>query len=42
MLGAITLGPTGNLQGGHHFFSILTGDIIVQRAWTELLEDVLQ
>jgi len=34
--GAINLGPTGNLQGTHRFLSLKTGELIVQRKWTEL------
>jgi hypothetical protein len=33
---AINLGPTGNIQGAHKFFSLKIGEIIVQRTWTEL------
>jgi hypothetical protein len=33
--GAINLGPS-NLQGGHKFLSLATGDIITRRKWTEL------
>ncbi len=34
--GAISLGPTGNLEGTHKFFSLKTGEIIVRRKWDEL------
>ncbi len=34
--GAINLGATGNVQGAHRFLSLVTGDIIVCRSWTEL------
>jgi hypothetical protein len=30
------LGPTGNLQGTHRFYSLKTGEIVVRRKWTEL------
>jgi hypothetical protein len=33
--GAINLGPS-NMQGGHKFLSLATGDIITRRKWTEL------
>jgi hypothetical protein len=33
---AINLGPTGNVQGTHHFLSLRTGELIVRRKWTEL------
>ncbi len=32
---AINLGPS-NMQGGHKFLSLATGDIITRRKWTEL------
>ncbi len=34
--GAINLGPTGNVQGTHKFLSLKTGEILVQRNWSEL------
>ena len=34
--GAITLGPSGNTQGGHKFYTLNTGKVVVRRAWTEL------
>jgi hypothetical protein len=34
--GAINLGPTGNVKGTHKFLSLKTGEILVQRNWTEL------
>jgi hypothetical protein len=34
--GAINLGPTGNIQGAHRFYSLATGDLMVRRKWTEL------
>ncbi len=34
--GAINLGPTGNLQGAHRFFNLLTGKVMVHRKSTEL------
>ncbi len=33
--GGINLGPS-NLNGGHKFFNLTTGEIIVRRKWTEL------
>jgi hypothetical protein len=33
--GAISLGPS-NMNGGYKFFSIVTGEILVQRKWVEL------
>ena len=35
-VGAITLGPTGNLQGGHKLLNIRTGKNITRRNWTHL------
>jgi hypothetical protein len=35
-LGAINLGPTGNIQGGHKFYNLATGEMMVQWKWTEL------
>jgi hypothetical protein len=34
--GAILLGPSGNAQGGHKFFTLTTGKVVIRRAWTEL------
>ncbi len=34
--GAICLGPSGNIQGGHKFLSLQTGNVMVRRKWTEL------
>jgi hypothetical protein len=34
--GAILLGPSGNAQGGHKFFTLTTGKVVICRAWTEL------
>jgi hypothetical protein len=34
--GAINLGPTGNIQGAHKFFSLTTGEILIRKKWTEL------
>jgi hypothetical protein len=34
--GAILLGPSGNAQGGHKFYTLNTGKVVVCRAWTEL------
>ena len=33
---AITLGPTGNLQGGYKFLNLWTGKKITRRNWTHL------
>ena len=35
-VGAITLGTTGNLQGGYKFLNIRTGKKITRRNWTHL------
>ncbi len=35
-VGAINLGPTGNVQGAHRLLNLATGEIIVRRKWTEL------
>ena len=35
-VGAITLGPTGNLQGGYKFLNLRTGKKITRRNWTHL------
>ena len=35
-IGAICLGPTGNVQGGHWFMSLATGARICRHRWTEL------
>ena len=35
-MGAICLGPTGNAQGGHWFFSLTSGCRIVCHCWTAL------
>jgi hypothetical protein len=32
-LGAISLGPGGNTQGGHRFFALNTGHVISRRGW---------
>ena len=34
--GAICLGHSGNIQGGHKFLSLRTGRIITRRSWTAL------
>ncbi len=34
--GTILLGPSGNAQGGHKFFTLITGKVVVQWAWMEL------
>ncbi len=33
--GAILLGPSGNAQGGHKFFTLTTGKVVICWAWTE-------
>ena len=35
-IGAITLGPTGNLKGGYKFLNLQTGKKITRRNWTHL------
>ncbi len=35
-IGALALRPTGNLQGGHYFFSLMTGKRLHRTHWTEL------
>ncbi|MCE2996668.1 MAG: hypothetical protein LW863_13795 [Flammeovirgaceae bacterium] len=35
-VGAICLGPTGNAQGSHYFFSLSTGRILTRTRFTEL------
>ena len=35
-MGAICLGPTGNAQGGHWFFSLMSGSHIICHCWTAL------
>jgi hypothetical protein len=34
--GAISLGPSGNVQGGHKFYTLANGTVVTRRAWTEL------
>ena len=34
--GAIALGPSGNVQGGHKFYTLNTGSVVVQRDWIVL------
>ena len=34
--GAILLGPSGNAQGGHKFYTLITGKVVVQCTWMEL------
>jgi len=34
--GAISLQPTGNAQGGHHFMSLTTGRRLTSKLWTIL------
>jgi hypothetical protein len=34
--GANLLGPSGNAQGSHKFFTLTTGKVVVHWAWTEL------
>jgi hypothetical protein len=33
--GAILLGPSGNAQRGHKFFTLTTGKVVICWAWTE-------
>ena len=42
--GAITLGPTDNLQGGYKFLNLRTGKKITRRNWTHLpmLSEVIE
>jgi len=35
-IGAICLGPRGNIQGGYNFMSLVTGERIHRRRWTSL------
>ena len=35
-MGAICLGPTGNTQGGHWFFSLMSRCRIIRHHWTAL------
>ena len=35
-MSCICLGPTGNLQGGHWFMSLTSGERVVRYRWTEL------
>ena len=35
-MGAVCLGPTGNAQGGHWFFSLSSGCRVVHHCWTAL------
>ena len=35
-MGAICLGPTGNAQGGHWFFSLTSGCCVICHCWTAL------
>jgi hypothetical protein len=35
-LGAICLGPTGNIQGSYKFLNLRTGQRITRRKWTDL------
>ncbi len=34
--GAISLGPSGNAQGGHKFFTLTTGKVVIRWAWKKL------
>ena len=34
--GAIALGPSGNTQGGHKFYTLDTGCVVVRRQWVRL------
>jgi hypothetical protein len=38
-LGAICLGPTGNLQGSYKFLNLRTGQRITRRKWTDLCHE---
>ncbi len=38
--GAILFGPSGNAQGGHKFFTLTTGKVVIRWAWTESLTSV--
>ena len=42
--GAISLGPSGNVQGGHKFYVLRTKMIVVRRNWTRLpmTDDVIK
>jgi hypothetical protein len=40
MQGAIMIGPSGNAQGGHKFFTLTTGKGVICWAWTELSTSV--
>ena len=31
--GAILLGPSGNLQGGHKFLAVNSGQVVTHRSW---------
>ena len=35
-LSCICLGPTGNIQGGHWFMSLTSGEKLIRHRWTEL------
>jgi len=35
-LGAISLGPSGNIQGAQKFLSLKTGEVVTRYSWTEL------
>ncbi len=34
--GAIALGPSGNVQGGHNFFALNTRSVVVRQQWVRL------
>jgi hypothetical protein len=34
--GSISLGPSGNAQRGHKFFTLTTGEVVIHWAWREL------
>ncbi len=34
--GALALGPSGNVQGGHKFYTLNTGMVVVQQDWKVL------
>jgi hypothetical protein len=35
MHGAISMGPSGNLSGGHCFLALDTGKLIVRNSWND-------
>ena len=36
MQGALSLGPSENAQGGHKFYTLQHGTVVVRRKWMEL------